>query len=322
MRGNFKWMASLVLLLASFTAMAAIGKKDTVMVFRPAPGLNDSTDFGGINGGMDVLVQQPYPNTNYKDHTWMYAVPISNCNSTHASAYIRFDVSTLPKNVDSVFVGFTHHEHTSYCYSNCNADFYFHRVTQRWYENVITYADQPASDTAFYGPINISFPNNFGNREYDITGTYRLWRDSVVDNFGMVIQSPTVGCNNAAVGFYAASSDDTTDTVRPYLRIYYKIDTGHVDTTVAVGLVNTDAKVKLYPNPANTETHVLMPVQQPGNGWYAVTDMAGRVLLRKDIYWQQGANTVTIPLLNLETGIYLYILQTPDGIYKGKLLKE
>lgn len=321
MRGRIL-LAFMASFFAVFTSFAGIGKKDTVMIFRPAPGLNDTTDNGGPNGGMDAIAQQPYPTTNYGNHPAIHAAPISNCNSTHSVSFIKFDVGNLPDTVDSVFVGFTHFDHTSYCYSNCNADFYFHRITQRWYEDSVNYNNQPSADTAFYGPINITFPNSFGTREYNITETYRLWRDSVVPNYGFVIKSPTVGCNNAAVIFYAHSSDDTAVSTRPYLKIYYKVDTGSIDTPVAVSPLAGPQNVLLYPNPATSQVSLQADVERGGAGWCVLTDITGRVVYMQQINWQSGRNKQTLPLQGIEKGLYYYTLYSPDGRYSGKLLKQ
>ncbi|MBS1771575.1 MAG: T9SS type A sorting domain-containing protein [Bacteroidetes bacterium] len=314
-----------VLLLITITvhSFAGFGKKDTVMVFRPAPGLNDSTDMGTLNAGMDAWEQQPYPSANYGAHEAVYVAPISNCNSTHATAFIRFDVGSLPDTVDSVFVGFTHFDHTSYCYSNCNADFYFYPVLQRWYENTLTYGNQPTTDTAFYGPINITFPNSFGTREYNITNMYRLWRDSSVVNYGFAIKSPTVGCNNAAVIFYAHSSDDTVVATRPYLKIYYKVDTGHVDSPIHVKAVSTAKPImKIFPNPAHTETTMQLHADHAGSGWYVISDITGRALRIDEIQWTEGDNNIRIPLYDIDAGMYYCTLYTPEGKLTGKILKQ
>jgi len=318
---NFFYLTAALLLISTF-AQAAIGKKDTVMIYQPGPGLNDSTDMGGINSGMDSWVYEGNPSTNYKNDMYIITAPISNCNSTHSQGLIRFDLGNLPDTVDSVFVGFTHFEHTSYCYSGCNADFFFARATQPWYENDVSYTNKPTTDTAFYGPVNVTFPNNFGTREYDITNTYKLWRDSTVPNYGMMIYSNTVTCNNAAVMFYVHTSDDTSIVSRPYLKIYYKVDTGTVDTGTAISKVQFDSKLKIYPNPAASEVTAALQVQQQGYGWYAITDIAGRVIVKEEVQWQTGNNNIRIPLHNLDKGMYFYMLYTPDGRYGGKLMKQ
>lgn len=316
-------VTALAMMFFSLQSYAAIGKKDSVLIFRPGPGLNDSSDQGGISGGMDTWAYQGNPGTNYATDPYLIAAPISNCNSTHSMDYIRFDVSNLPDTVDSVFIGFTHFDHTSYCLSNCYADFYFHRVTQPWYESTINYGNQPSMDTAFYGPVNVTFPNSFGTREYNITSTYRLWRDSIVANYGMVIESPSVGCNNAAVMFYVHSSDDTDSITRPYLKIYYKADTGKIDTPVSVIPMGAGKpSLVLYPNPAHNETIMKLTADNGGNGWYIITDITGRVMQRKEVSWSAGQTQITLPLADLEPGMYYYMLYTPEGKLTEKILRE
>jgi len=77
----------------------------------------------------------------------------------------------------------------------------------------------PGEGAAAYGPIKITFPNDFKTKEYDITTIYRNWKNGSVPNYGLAIYSPTVGCNNAAVVFNVHSSDDPDQSLRPYLRI-------------------------------------------------------------------------------------------------------
>ncbi len=311
------------MLAGTVQVYAAIGKKDTVIVFRPGPGLNDTTDMGTINAGMDAIVYEGNLSGNYASYQGVAVLPVSNCNNTHETAFMRFDLGTLPDTVDSVFVVFKHVDQTSYCYSNCVADFYFYPVLQPWYESTITYANQPTVDTAFYGPINISFPNTFGWQEYNITPMYRLWRDSLVPNYGMQIMSPTVGCNNAAIGFFAHNSDDPDSSNRPYLKIYYKVDTGHIDSPVSVNLFATAKPVmKLYPNPAQHEMNMLLSATHPGNGWYVITDITGRAVRVEDVQWQAGDNNISLPIGGLDNGLYILQLFTPEGRLTGRVLKE
>ena len=189
------------------------------IVFRPGPGLNDGTDNGSANGGKDSWAHGSEPGTNFGVDPYILGSPVSNCNPWTFKAYIQFDLSTLPANVQQVFLGVTHFPHTTYCYSNCDADFYFYPVTESWNEMTLTYDTMPSEAAPLYGPINISFPNDFGNREYDITSIYRAWKDSSVPNHGLAIYSPTVGCNNAAVTFSVHSSDAAEENNRPYLKI-------------------------------------------------------------------------------------------------------
>lgn len=190
------------------------------IIFRPAPGLNDGTDTGTLTAGKDASggsCSSPADNAGSGD--LLYSGPQSTCNGCNYSTWLQFDVNPLPSNVTRVYVGFTHLPHTTYCYSNCNADFYFYPVTSDWNEMTVSRATPPTRGSAMVGPVNISFPNDFGNREYEITDLYRQWKSGAIVNRGLEISSPTVGCSNASVAFLTYSSDSATESLRPYLRI-------------------------------------------------------------------------------------------------------
>jgi len=300
-------------IVAILLGTSIVSFAQTPIIFQPAPGLNDTTDQGSITAGKDAWIYQGNPATNYGADPMLITTPISNCNNTHAIGLIQFDVSTLPQYVDSVKFGFTHLDHTSYCYSNCTADFYFGCVTQPWYESTVTYNSQPTYDTAFYGPVSISFPNSFGLREYDITSTYQLWRNGTIPNYGLAIFSTTVGCNNAAVMFGGSSSDDTATSKRPYLKIY----------SSGVGLnqeVNSLSAITVAPNPAIEQATLYFTLLHNNTAVISVTDPLGRKVTQDIVVSGQGPQSVTIDLSNCASGIYLYTLQTTEATFTGKLI--
>jgi hypothetical protein len=219
-KSGFLLLAMVSLFSLSIGPFVADTQAASEIIFRPGPGKNDGSDNGSTIGGKDTTVSAGNAaDTNYGSSTTITGLPTSNCNATNTKAYIQFDLSSLPADVQQVFLGVTHFPHTSYCYTNCNADFYFYTVSQSWNEMTVTFNTKPAEGAAVYGPIKIAFPNDFKTREYDITGIYRNWKNGSVPNYGLSIYSPTVGCNNAAVVFNVHSSDDPDQTLRPYLRI-------------------------------------------------------------------------------------------------------
>jgi len=191
---------------------------------------DEGTDSDGYADNISLTLSQ-IENTETKEvwDSWVYGVdtttsatnngasdylagyPISNCNTANAIAYIKFDLSSYPDTVDKVNLVVEHLPHTNYCYSNCQADFYFYPVLEPWDEMTITYNNRPTLDTTpVYGPINISFPNDLGQQKYDITDLYRKWKSGSLANYGLAIYSPTVGCNNAAASFLVYSSENTS----------------------------------------------------------------------------------------------------------------
>lgn len=289
----------------------------TSIIYRPGPGANDSTDEGGLTGGKDAFVNEYDPTANYGAGQSMVALPISDCNATRCLAYIQFDLSTLPVSVDSVFAGFTHFADTNYCYSGCIADFYFAYVTLPWNEMGITYSNQPSFDTnAFYGPVHLSFPSNIGVKEYNITNAYTAWKSESKPNYGMVIYSTTIDCNNAAIYFDVHTSDDTDSVTRPYLRIYPHHSTG-IRNEVAQKL-----DFNLYPNPATSNVNMEFTLNELQNVKCQLMDFTGRIVYTAEYRYMSGFNKISIPLTYLDQGLYIYHLSTREGNVAGIVVKE
>lgn len=171
---------------------------------------------------MDTWAYGAIPNNNYSTAKKIYGFPTSNCNAANGHCYIQFDITNMPQNVWSVFLCVTHYPHTNYCHSNCSADFYFYPVLESWQDTTLTYNNKPSEGSAEYGPIHISFPNDFGSKEYDITNLYKKWKTGELTNYGISIYSPTVGCNNASVMFAIYSKEADASEMRPYLKIIRK----------------------------------------------------------------------------------------------------
>jgi len=141
----------------------------------------------------------------------------STCNACNTKGYIRWDTTGWPTNVSQVSFRFTHSAHTTYCYSNCSGNFYIYPVTSSWSEGDLCSAE-PTVGTAIAGPYVISFPNDFGTVNYDITATYNNWVSTGQDN-GIAFWSPDGWCNNAGVIFGGYSREESVVSRRPRLVI-------------------------------------------------------------------------------------------------------
>lgn len=230
------------LVFAMFFIFGCATAQNTI-IFQPSGGANNGTDEGTLTGGKDTWENRYTPTLNYGNSVYSLCTPRSTCNQSDYKSYFKFDISTLPDSVSSVVFGVTHIEHTTYCYSNCSADFYFYRCNSAWDEMALVQSNLPSEEPEpFCGPISIQFPNNFGVKEYDITSAYRFWKKNPTSNFGFTIYSPASGCNNASVFFGVKSSDDTIAANRPYLKI---------TTPVITGISQKTIKPVCSPNPFN-----------------------------------------------------------------------
>ena len=206
------------------------------LIFQPGPGLNDGTDDGSINAGKDAVFYDCAGSWSGTGTT-IAGSARSTCNQCSPKAYIQFNISTLPSNVDRVYLGVTHLPHTAYCYSMCAANFYFYPVLTDWNEMALP-STPPEEGSPVFGPLNITFPNDFGSKEYDITEIYKKWKNGTVANHGLAVYSPDQGCNNAAVTWNIYSSDSADAANRPYLKVV-------VSQPVIKGDINGDGQVNL-----------------------------------------------------------------------------
>lgn len=274
------------------------------LVFQPGGGANDGKDEGTLTGGKDTWVNRDAPTGNNGSLEYSLCSPRSNCNESDYKSYFKFDVSTLPDSVSSVFFGVAHFEHTNVCYSNCSADFYFYRCTSAWDEMTLVQSILPSEETEpFYGPIPITFPNNFGGQEYDITSAYRYWKKNPNTNFGFTVYSPVLDCNNACVYFGVKTSDDTVKANRPYLKI---------ESPVTTGISQKTLNPVFSPNPFNDYIKFYLPNMQS----YYFTNIKGQKMKVEYDSFSNQFNTASLP-----RGLYFLHVFTDERETVVKLMK-
>lgn len=283
--------------------MTTASAQDFIM-FQPSGGANDGTDEGTLMAGKDTWVNRATPTENKGGQEYFLASPRSTCNTSDYKAYIQFAVTDLPEVVDSVFFGVTHFPHETYCYSNCNADYYFYMCTSPWNEMELVQNNLPSeAGEPFYGPVNVTFPNNFGTVEYNITAAYQYWKDEQNPNYGFTIYSPTSGCNNASVGFSLHSSGAEVEAERPYLKVY----------TSPVGINEVITENNAYPNPFSD----FIRLELNGADSYSIRDILGR-----EMPTEYDASRGEILTQNLPSGIYLLEITSDKGSVVKRMVKR
>lgn len=292
------------LVFAMLFILGCASAQNTI-IFQPGGGANDGTDEGTLTGGKDTWENRYTPTENYGSLYYSLCSPRSNCNESDYKSYFKFDVSTLPDSVSSVVFGVTHIEHTNVCYSNCSADFYFYRCTGAWDEMALVQSNLPSEEPdPFCGPINITFPNDFGVKEYDITSAYRYWKKNPDANFGFTVYSPVLDCNNACVYFGVRTSDDTVKANRPYLKI---------ETPVVTGISEKTLNPVFSPNPFNDYLNFSLDNLKS----YYFTDIKGQMI--EVVYNSSSHQFNTTPL---QEGIYILHAFAGEKEVVVKLIKK
>jgi hypothetical protein len=302
------------ILFGFFILLAVAAFPQSVMTFCPGPGLNDGTDEGGVNSGKDTFVYDELYTTNYGSSVYISTNPISTCNLTNLQAYLKFDVSGLPEDVDSVFLWVNNFPYNINCYSNCDNTFDFRFVTDPWNEMTMTWENKPASGEPFSDIIRITFPYNGGPMRIDFTHAYNAWRSGEIPNHGFTIFPLDGFCNNACVSFSPASSDHEDMEMRPYLEIYYSNLAIHE---------NPDSffDVRAFPNPATDELRLEFNIATQEAGRLVIHDHLGRTVQEMDITVPAIAGQgVRVNVSTLSPGFYCYRLMAPSGSTSGKFI--
>lgn len=285
----------------------------SVMTFRPGPGLNDGTDEGGLNGGKDSFVYDEQYNVNYGTQIYVATNPISTCNLTNLQAYMKFDVTSLPGEVDSVFVWFYNFAYNVNCYSNCDNTFDLRYVESEWNEMTLTWENRPASGLPFSDTVRITFPYNGGPVRLDVTEAYRLWRAGNTPNYGFTIYPLDGWCNNACVSFAPYSSDEVEETRRPYLEIFYHY-AGVADQQPGLSMVS------VFPNPAVRELNLMCFTPRPQYLTLKISDHTGKIVESLNLEALTGTNTFQVDISSLAPGIYAYQLIGREDQAGGKFI--
>ncbi len=310
-------MKHIIYFLSAFLFFVQFAAAQTPIIFQPGPGLNDGTDEGGVNGGKDVFIGDA-DNITHGTENVFYITPISNCNATTWITLFKFDISTLPVEVDSVMLVINHTNPGTYCYSNCVADFHLAAITEPWSETTVSFSARPAKEsTPFYSILNHNWNDSLKVKEYDITQTYRNWATETIPNHGFEFYSETVGCNNAAVVLYGPTSDDTTSAGanRPYLKIY--------PTSVGVqSSLAAQLGLQVYPNPATNYATLEFTLAAAQNIVFELADVTGRLINTLEYPLAAGTNKLSVSLRDVNAGLYYYRLKTNAGVVSGKLIKK
>lgn len=82
------------------------------------------------------------------------------------------------------------------------------------------------------------------------------------------------------------------------------------------------SNLTLYPNPVIDQLQISYETLKEGNVQAEIIDLQGRILHRQAISSQEGTNQATIPVAQLQKGLYLFRLQNGNIVETLKFLKN
>ncbi|HEY4111578.1 LamG-like jellyroll fold domain-containing protein [Puia sp.] len=147
-----------------------------------------------------------------------------------------------------------------------------------------------------------------------------------------VIERSTDNLAYTAIGTVEAAGNSSQSLSYSFMDIsplagkdYYRLKEADLDGKYLyspIVAVNFDAgaEVRVSPNPANTSVTWWMNSAQASGGALSLTDLAGRVVLTRNVQWQKGANQFVIGVSGLPPGGY--VLTLTDAASGMKLSRE
>lgn len=263
----------------------------------------------GIKDGIDVHVDDLNPNTTDN------LTPIFNAGyntvggtPTLSHNYLQFDLSSIPagSTVVSATLSLTHSSAVAHSTSTDNAEL-FAKVTQQWYENTVTWNNQPSfssTDTIHIGTTNIGDdkPN------INLLSFVQDWVNNPNTNNGMVMHLVDEPGTLGRFQSYA-SSDDADSSARPKLVVVWV----SCNETGVKEISQYNFSVNVFPNPAND---VLNIQSNSGNALNAIVyDMLGNKIL-------EAKTTNAVNVKELAQGFYLVNVQENNFSKTFKFIKQ
>lgn len=256
----------------------------------------------GIKDGIDVHVDDLNPNLTDN------LTPICNAgyntvggNPTLSHNYLQFDLTAIPagSTVVSATLSLTHSSTVAHSASSDNAEL-LAKVTQLWYENTVTWNNQPTystTDTVLIGTTNVGDdkPN------INLLSFVQDWVNNPLNNFGMVMHLVDEPGTLGRFQSYA-SSDNPDSSARPKLVVQWL----SCAATAVNEISQNNFSVTVYPNPVADELHLQTTDGSLVNA--VIYDMLGNKI-------SESKNVNVVNVKSLSAGFYL-VNVSENGVSK------
>lgn len=273
-----------------------------VITFNPPCTTETLTLQPGIKDGIDVHVDDLNPNLTDNLTTICNAgYNTVGGTPTLSHNYLQFDLTSIPagSTVVSAKLSLTHSSTVPHSTSSDNAEL-LAKVTQLWYENTVTWNNQPTystTDTVQIGTTNVGDdkPN------INLLSFVQDWVNNPLNNFGMVMHLVDEPGSLGRFQSYA-SSDNPDSSARPKLVVEWLSCT----STGVNEISASNFSVNVYPNPATDELH--LTTADGGTVNAIVYDMLGNKI-------SESKNVNVVYVKSLSSGLYL-VNVSENGVSK------
>ncbi len=167
-------------------------------------------------------------------------------------------------------------------------------------------------------------------------GNHILWStiSEINSDYIEVQSSPNGSTKWETIGVQIAKGESTSRIdyelfdYNPYQVTYYRLNAVDKDgkaefsNTINVRRSDVLGQMTLSPNPANNVITVQTTSEIETNGTINIIGMAGKLMEKRTVNLIKGLNTINVDLENLPAGLYMFSLQTEDGLQVEKFIKQ
>jgi hypothetical protein len=174
--------------------------------------------------------------------------------------------------------------------------------------------------TVYYAVANDGCPSNATPVTANVTNiaSVLLGQDTTIEAGDSIQLAPGSGFDS-----YTWSTGDTTPTIFVNNSDIYWVtvtlngctQTDSIEVNVILGIQEANiffGTLNIFPNPVEDVMNIRLESKMPAKTDMILSDMTGKVLIRKEIELNPGQNSETIDVSNLASGVYLLTFKSYD----------
>lgn len=249
--------------LVALCLMAATSFAQTTIVLQPGPA-------DGKDAEIFSCVSCGYAGNNYGTKRDLNAIAwTKNGNNSNVRSLIQFDLSGIPANAFinsatlSLYFNPTSEEGKHYCFPHSNSS-YLERITSNWNETTVTWNNQPTTTSQNRVSLGGTTSSTQSFTNINVKQLIIDSRNNPATSFGFMLRLQQ---EHKFKKLIFASSDNTTEAIRPKLTITYTvpapINGGHPMARLDGG--QTITSLNIFPNPVSEIATIQLP-DEAGNG--------------------------------------------------------
>lgn len=306
--------------LVALCLMASTSFAQTTIVLQPGPA-------DGKDAEIFSCVSCGYAGNNYGTKRDLNAIAwTKNGNNSNVRSLIQFDLSGIPANAFinsatlSLYFNPTSEEGKHYCFPHSNSS-YLERITSNWNETTVTWNNQPTTTSQNRVSLGGTTSSTQSFTNINVKQLIIDSRNNPATSFGFMLRLQQ---EHKFKKLIFASSDNTTEAIRPKLTITYTvpapINGGHPMARLDGG--QTITSLNIFPNPVSEIATIQLP-DEAGNGVAKVEvfNILGKLCNGMETN-VNADRIVKFDVSDLQQGVYVVKVFCNEKVYAQRIVVE